>query len=149
MIKDNRGMLASLGVIVLVLLLGPLLIGGMTGAGVTGPGMMGWGYAPQAGVTTGNGWAWGLGMGLGGLMILAFCGALIALVVLLVRRATGQLTTTTGTATPEEPLAILRRRYAGGEIDEPTYQRMNSELGGPDGNARQAVGVNGRSAVPR
>ncbi len=147
--QDNRGLLAALGVLVLVLLLGPLLMGGMTGAGVMGPGMMSWGYAPLGGVTTGNGWAWGLGMGLGGLMMLAFWGALIVLVVLLVRWAGGQWTASTRPASSEEPLAILRRRYADGEIDEPTYQRMNSELGDPEGNARQPVGVGGRPEVTR
>jgi putative membrane protein len=146
--QSNRGLFALLGVIVFVLLLGPVLMGGMTGAGVAGPGMMGWGYAQQGGVSTGNGWAWGLGMGLSGLMMLAFWGALIVLLVRLVRRPSGQLTTTVGPATSEEPLAILRRRYAAGEIDDPTYQRMKSELGGPEGNIRQAVGVNGRSEVP-
>jgi hypothetical protein len=32
-------------------------------------------------------------------------------------------------ASPEEPLALLSRRYVGGDIDEGTYQGMNSELG--------------------
>jgi putative membrane protein len=146
--QSNRGLFALLGVVALVLLLGPLLMGGMAGAGV-GPGMMGWGYAPQGGVNTGNGWGWGLGMGLSGLMMLAFWGALIVLVVRLVGRPSDQSTTTTDPAPSDEPLAILRRRYARGEIDEPTYQRMKTELGGSDSNALRPVGINGRSAIPR
>jgi putative membrane protein len=121
----------------------------MTGVGVMGPGMMGWGYAAPGGVITGNGWGWGLAMGLGGLMMLTFWGALIVGVVLLVRWASGQWTGTTGPASAEDPLAILRRRCAAGEIDEPTYVRMRTELGEPEGNARQPVGVNGRPEVPR
>src|SRR6266568_3183751 len=104
--QDNRGLLAELGVLVLTLLLGPLLMGGMMGPGFVGPGMMGWGYATGA-ATTGNGWVWGLGMALGGLMMLVFWGALIVGVVLLVRWATGHSTIP---SSAEDPLAILRRR---------------------------------------
>jgi hypothetical protein len=91
MTSDNRGLLTVLAVLVLALLLGPVVMGGMMGAGVMGPGMMGWGYAPPGALTTGNGWLWGLGMGLGGLLMLAFWGTLIVGVVLLVRWATGPL----------------------------------------------------------
>ncbi len=55
-------------------------MGGMMGAGVVGPGMMGWRVTGGA-ATTGNGWVWGLGMGLGGIMMLAFWGALIVGVI--------------------------------------------------------------------
>jgi putative membrane protein len=139
-----------LGVLgVLVLVVGPLFMGGMMGVGVGGPGMMGWGYAAPGSASTGNGWVWGLGMGLGGLMMLAFWGALLVGVVLLARWASGQWTGTTGSASAEDPLAILRRRYAAGEIDEPTCRRMRAELGEREGNAAGPVGANGRPEVPR
>jgi len=143
---DNRGLLTILGVLVIFLLLGPVLMGGMMGTAVVGPGMMGWGYAAQGGATTGNGWVWGLGMGLGGIMMLVFWGALILGAVLLVRRTTGHDTSATG---GEDPLIILRRRYAAGEIDQPTYERMNSELGNTSITPRQPMGTNGRTEVRR
>ena len=91
--QNTRGLVAVLGlvgVIVLALLIGPSLMGGTTAAGFMGRGMMGWAYAPLGALTTGNGWGWGFGMGPGGLMMLVFWGALVALVVLLVRLASGE-----------------------------------------------------------
>jgi putative membrane protein len=67
-------------------------------------------------------------MGLGWLMMLAFWGALILGGVLLVRWIAGAQPSQ---GTPEEPLAILQRRYAAGEIDEETYRRMRRELESP------------------
>src|SRR5579859_7772713 len=78
---QNRNLLIGLGILLVILLLGPMLLGGMMGPGAFGPGMMGWGYT----ATNGSGWLWGLGMGLGGLMMLAFWAVLIISVVLLVR----------------------------------------------------------------
>ena len=111
--EDNRILLVTLGVMVAALLIGPLLMGGM----------MGWGYVGGAPGTT-NGWVWGLGMALGGLLMLAFWGALIVGVILLVRSVTSR-----GGSAAEDPLSILRRRYAAGEIDQDTFQRMSAELG--------------------
>jgi putative membrane protein len=147
--QDNRGLLAVLGALVLALLVGPLLLGGMMGGGVMGPGMMGWGYTAPGGLATGNRWVWGLGMGLGTLMMLAFWGALIVGVVLLVRWVTGQSTGRTGPASAEDPLTILRRRYAAGEIDQPTYERMSAELGEREGEPHQPLGVDDPLGVPR
>jgi putative membrane protein len=121
-------------------------MGGMMGYGVIGPGMMGLGYAGQGGIPAGNGWLWGLGMGLGGLMMLAFWGAVIIGVVLLVRWATGRGATADG---GDEPLTILRRRYAAGEIDKETYERMRSEFGDSTSDVHQQVRANGRTQVPR
>jgi hypothetical protein len=59
---QNRNLLMGLGVLIVILLLGPVLAGGMMGPGAFGPDMMGWGYTGA----TGSGWLWGLGMGLGG-----------------------------------------------------------------------------------
>jgi putative membrane protein len=126
--EGERGILWVLGALVLVLLVGPVLMGGMMGPGIMGPGMMGWSTTPGAATNT-SGWLWGLVMGLGGLMMLAFWGALIAGIVLLVRWAGGQRQGASYQPGADEPLAILRRRYAAGEIDEATYQRMKTELG--------------------
>jgi uncharacterized membrane protein len=145
--QDHRGLLIVLSMLVLALLLGPALMGGMMGAGVMGPGMMAWGYAPPGTLTAGNGWAWGLGMGLSGLLMLAFWGALIVGVVVLVRWATGRSTGSSGWTNAGDPLTILRRRYAAGQIDQATYERMKTELSGPAGDPRQPVGANGRAEV--
>ncbi len=118
MTANNRGLLIVLGLAVVVILTGLLLAGGMMG-----PGMM-WGYGVPA---HGNGWTWGLGMGLGWLAMLAFWGALIAGGVLLARwitdRPTGERRDDR-----EDAIAILRRRYASGEIDRATYERMKEDL---------------------
>jgi uncharacterized membrane protein len=102
-----------LGVLALVMLLGPLVGGGMMG-----PGMM-WDYGGPGVAIHGNGWAWGLGMGLAGLAMLAFWGALIVGGILLVRWLIDQLHARSGQGS-DDPLAILRRHYAAGEIDQAT-----------------------------
>ena len=142
--QQSRSLFIVLGIVVVLLLLGPLLMGGMLGPGVLGRGMMGWGFTGD--VTSGNGWLWGLGMGVGGLMMLAFWGAIIAGIVLFVRWIGGQQPSGTGSqpAAAEDPLTILRRRYASGEIDQPTYQRMQSELANAADFPRQPVVANGR-----
>ncbi len=118
--RDDRGLWIALGALVLILLAGPML-----GGGVMGPGMMGGWY----GRFGGNGWLWGLGMGLGGLMMLAFWGALIALAVLFFRRAGGprEDPPSTGRETPED---ILKRRFAAGEITREQYDEMRHALSG-------------------
>jgi putative membrane protein len=70
---------------------------------------------------------WGLGMGFGWLAMLAFWGILIAGLVLLVRWASGAMPHGGSTAA-ESPRDILKRRYAAGEIDQPTYERMLKEF---------------------
>jgi putative membrane protein len=132
---QNRNLLIGLGVLIVILLLGPILAGGMMGPGAFGPGMMGWGYT----AATGSGWLWGLGMGLGGLMMLAFWGVLIGGVVLLVWSLTTHSAGDNGTRTPDDALTILSRRYAAGEIDEQTFQRMRSELTGTAPSPREPV----------
>ena len=119
----HRQLWIILGVLVVVVLLGPFLLGGMMG-----PGMM-WGYGGPGVTFHGSGWLWGLGMGLGGLVMLAFWGALIAGGILLVRWLLGY-THAGDDRGGEDPLAILRRRYAAGEIDRATYERMMRDLTG-------------------
>ena len=83
-------------------------------------------------------------MALGGLMMLAFWGALIVGVVFLIRWAGASRHEASSPSHGDDPLTILRRRYAAGEIDPATFERMSVELGNaPAGTARQPVGVDG------
>jgi putative membrane protein len=132
---QNRNLFIGLGILIVILLLGPILAGGMMGPGAFGPGIMGWGYT----TANGSGWLWGLGMGLGGLMMLAFWGVLIVGVVLLVRSLTTHSAGDNATRTSDDALTILSRRYASGDIDEQTYQRMRSELAGTQPSPREPV----------
>jgi len=71
---------------------------------------------------------WGAGFGLfGGLMMLLFWILIIAAVVLGVRWFVneGKLK---GLRTEETPLDILKKRYAGGEINKEQYESMKQEL---------------------
>jgi putative membrane protein len=139
---DDRGPKILLGALVLVVLVGTMLGGTLMGPGMMGPGMM-WGYGNPGAPAAGS-WAWGLTMGFGMLMMLAFWAALIIGAVLLVRWATGQPRGARGSTWPDDPAEILRRRYAAGEIDQTTYQRMKAELDtDAKHNPREAVGANG------
>ena len=66
-------------------------------------------------------------MGFGALMMLAFWGVLIVGLVLLVRWLSGALVHGVGAAA-ETPREILKRRYARGEIDQPTFERMLRDI---------------------
>jgi uncharacterized membrane protein len=132
--RDHRWVWIVLGVLLLVVLLGPFLSGGMMG-----PGMM-WGYGGPGVTIHGNGWAWGFGMGLAGLAMLAFWGALIVGGILLARWLLDQASTQRSQGS-EDPLTILQRRYAAGEIDQATYARIKRELTG--GRADEASRTNG------
>lgn len=140
---DDRAPKIVVGVLILVILVGTVLGGSLMGPGMMGPGMM-WGYGtPGASAAVGN-WPGGLTMGFGMLLMLAFWVAVILGVVLLVRWAIGLTPRASDTPRPEHPQDILRRRYAAGEIDQATYQRMQHELEGDRENEpRVAVGVNG------
>lgn len=126
MSQQNRILFTVVGLLVFLVLLGPMLMGGMMGPGVIGRGMMGWGSSGD--LTSGSEWLWGLRMGLGGLMMLAFWGVLVVGVVLFVRLMTGQPAGGTGPNVTEDPVSILRRRYAAGEIDQPTFERVKADL---------------------
>jgi putative membrane protein len=140
---DERGAKTLLGVLILVILIGTVLGGTLMGPGMMGPGMM-WGYGNPAAVATGGSWTWGLTMGFGMLLMLAFWAALIVGAALLVRWAIGQPRGTTRAESSEDPSDILRRRYAAGEIDQATYQGMQAELDGdPKHQSREVVGANG------
>ena len=67
-----------------------------------------------------NGWGWAwmslwLGLGI----------AVVALLVVLVARGTA---TTSRRTEDDEALAVLRRRFASGEIDQDEYRRRRAEL---------------------
>ena len=119
--SEYRGLLIILGVLLVIVLLMPMLGGGMMG-----PGGMG-GYWAPGGQPGGWSWSWGLAMGLGMLAMLAFWGALIVGVVLLVR----WLMTATGGSDgrlDETALQILKRRYAAGEITHEEFEQMRQAL---------------------
>ena len=124
---DNavRNLLTVLVVLLVVALGLSVLMGGMMG-----PGFMGWGTTGQGpmgpGMMTGRGWMWGFGMGLGGLVMLAFWGALIVGVVLVIRTLSGgHRGRWHGT-----PIDVLKRRYAAGEITREQYEQMRKDLEG-------------------
>ena len=97
-----------------------------TGLGMMGPGMM-WGYVAPTSVAAG-GWGWAAAMTLGWLTMVAFLGAVVVGVIFFVRWV-ARVTEQPGRGNEAElPLAILRRRYAAGEIDEATYERMKREV---------------------
>ncbi len=79
----------------------------------------------------GFGWGW---MIFGGLMMLLFWGILIALVFLAIRaftRSGGWQSRDAGgpqARGDDHALAILKERYAKGEIDKEQYERMRSDL---------------------
>ena len=126
---NTRGLLTILAALVLVVLISGLL-GGMMGPGAVwnmGPGMM-WGYG-GSGAAPAGGWGWSLAMVLGMIAMLAFWAAIIVGVALLARWALGLTPGATGASAADDPQAILRRRYAAGEIDQTTYERMKRELG--------------------
>ncbi len=122
----------QLGVLLAALIVVVLIGTAMSGA-LIGPGMM-WGFGPRmmwrygaSPLATGS-WALGLGMVVGMLARLAFWGALVVGLVLLVQWARGLSPGGAAPPPPEDPLAILRRRYAAGETDQGTYERMKHEL---------------------
>jgi putative membrane protein len=125
MTTERRTLSVVLIVLVGLLLIGPLMMGAMMGPGVMmGPGGM-WRPGPD-GIQPGiPGWMWGLGMGFGWLAMLAFWGVLIMGLVLLVRWLSAGLS---HGSSNESPRDILKRRYARGEIDHETFERMLREV---------------------
>ncbi|MFN0072271.1 MAG: SHOCT domain-containing protein [Chloroflexota bacterium] len=127
MFNDHRPLMVVLVILLVFVALGPVMMGTMMGPGVTmGPGMM-WG--PNTPGITPNmpGWMWGTGMAFGWLAMLAFWGVLIVGLVLLVRWAAGAPSHLAHPAA-ESPQEILKRRYAHGEIDQATFERMRREI---------------------
>jgi putative membrane protein len=118
MSTESRGLLIVLGVLILIVLAGPFLGGGMMGTGMM------WGPGGQM---AGGGWNWGLLMALGGLSMLAFWGALIVGIVLLIRWVSGP-SAGQSSRSGESATEILKRRYAAGEITGEEYEQMRKTL---------------------
>ena len=121
--RTTRGLLVAFGVLLVVALGFSILTGGMMGPGMMGSGMMG-SSMMAPGMMSGQGWMRDLGMGLGGLAMLTFWGALIVGVVVFVR------VLGTGPARHGHvlPLDVLKRRYAAGEITREEYEQTRREL---------------------
>lgn len=85
-------------------------------------GMMG------GGMGSGMGIGMGLGMLFGWIFWLLILAAIIYTVMLVLRRSGTESQSDTSPATDETPLAILKRRYAAGEIDQTQYESMKSQL---------------------
>jgi putative membrane protein len=74
-------------------------------------------------------WSWGYGhMLFGGLMMTAFWGGVIALIVLLVRWLGGASGDSSGSGSRRTPLQILQERFAMGEIDKQEYEERKKLL---------------------
>jgi putative membrane protein len=116
--STTRTLLLALGVLLVVALGFSALMGG-----VMGPGMMGQGSVAPT-VMPGRGWMWGFGMGLGGLVMLTFWGALIVGIILLVR----SIGVGGAPLSHSTPLDTLKRRYAAGEITREQYEQMRKDL---------------------
>lgn len=112
--KTTRSVVVIGGVLLVATVVLSTVTGGMMMSHMRGFG------APQ-----GGGWMWGFGMGLGGLMMLLFWGALIAGIVLLARSINGG-----GADAPWETtsLDVLKRRYAAGEITREQYEQMRRDI---------------------
>lgn len=65
----------------------------------------------------------GFGMGFGAIIMVLFWGAIIWLVISLINAGTKK-----PEETPESALAILKKRYAKGEITKEQYLEMEKEL---------------------
>lgn len=123
---DQRNLLITLVVLAVIALVVPAVAWGIGGWGMMGPGMMG-GYWSGGQNAPGGTWFPVVAAILGILSMVAFWGAVIVGIVLLVRWLGGP-TERRGAAGGETPLDILRRRYAAGEIAQEDYERMRQTL---------------------
>jgi len=121
--RTTRTLVIALGVLLVMALLFSALMGGMMGPGVISSGQPGQEtFGP--GMMRGHGWMWGLGMGFGALVMVAFWGVVIVGIVLLIRSVSG----THGGLWHETPLNLLKRRYASGQITREQYEQMRKDL---------------------
>jgi putative membrane protein len=119
----TRKLLIAFGVLLVVAISLSALMGGMMGPGFMASGHTGQGpFGP--GMMHGHGWMWGLGMGFGGLVMLAFWGAVIVGVILLIR----SVGAAPGGPAQSTPLDVLKRRYAAGEVTREQYEQMRKDL---------------------
>lgn len=68
----------------------------------------------------------GLGMGFGWIVPLVLIGLAVWAVVAFTRSGAGR--GSDADASPDRSLAVLKERFAKGELDEGTYRRMREEL---------------------
>lgn len=80
-----------------------------------GGGMMGWGWG-------------GLGMGIGGVFMLLFWGLVLVAGIVLVRWLWNRGGPVSRGEARDSALEILRRRYAGGEIDRQEFEAKKRDL---------------------
>ena len=132
--RTDRPLLVVLAVVTTVLVVSAIAMGGTIG-GAMGPGMM-YGAGSQGPALTG--WAPGIAMGLGVLMVVAFWGLIVLGIALLVRSITNR---PSDQSPGPDALTILQRRYAAGELDEQAYQRIRRELTGGEGYPREVQRV--------
>ncbi len=106
----------DLGIVLLVVVLGVLIVlpvlgmSLMGGWGMMGPGMMGRGMM--------GGWGYGPGFGFGPLVLLLFIGGLVLIVLAFTRKE----------LKGEEPLELLKRRLAKGEITKQQFDELRQAL---------------------
>ncbi len=111
---NSRRVLTALIVVVIAVLGLSVLRGGLM------PPLMG--FATPGSLMVGTSvpyWGWGHGLGLGGLGTLAFLGAIVVGVALLVGGGGGRRQST---------LDVLKRRYAAGEITREQFQQIRQDL---------------------
>ena len=113
MAGTKRSLVVAVGVLLVIALGLSALTGSMMGPGMMDPGAM-----------PGGGWMWGLGMGLGGLTMLIFWGALIVGIVLFARF----LGAKDVTSSERTSLDVVKRRYAAGEITREQYEEIRKTL---------------------
>jgi putative membrane protein len=112
--RRYRGLWIALGVLVLLIAVGPLV-----GAAMWGPARVGlYGARPFIGP-----WFWGFGLGLGLLRAVFWIGLLALVFSLFRRRDRGWRG-----YDPETPEEIVDRRFAAGEISREEYDAIRSRL---------------------
>ena len=84
-------------------------------------------YAQSREWNHGHMWDWGFGMLWGPFGMLVWLGILVLLIVLLARWLGGN-SSSKNLEAGEEPLQILKKRYARGEISKEEYQEMRKTL---------------------
>ena len=122
--STTRRLLLAFGILLVVAFSFSALMGGMMGPGFIGSDPTGQGPFGPGMMRRGHGWMWGLGMGFGSLVMLAFWGVVIVGVILLIRSVGGAH----GALWHETPLNLLKRRYAAGQITREQYEQMRKDL---------------------
>lgn len=129
--REGRLLVILLGALIPIVPPRPIFGWSAIGSSWMGPGMM-QGYGRAGTGVAPDRWSWALAMGLGSLAMLAFWGAVIAGAIVglrcLLGQTPGERSQPNGKRASAEPWAIPRRRYAAGEIDRTTYERMWREL---------------------